>query len=195
MKAIGQLYVSLAPVIFAGIFNMLWVKLPFLKAWAIPMDGGKHLDDGERILGDNQTWKGFFGMVWLGALAGILWGLFLKGHPWQASHLIMERWGNRLGVNALAGGLLGLVYALAELPNSFLKRRLRIKPGKNPPGAWKPFFIALDQVDSVLACILALALVVPLTPATILGGTLLGGITHIVINMTLYVLHLRKNPF
>ena len=45
-----------------------------------------------------------------------------------------EIWSFGFTYNLLIGALLGLFYALFELPNSFLKRRLDIKPGKTIKG-------------------------------------------------------------
>jgi len=37
---VAEMYLTLLPVIIAGSFNMIWCKLPFLKALQKPMDGG-----------------------------------------------------------------------------------------------------------------------------------------------------------
>ena len=60
--------------------------------------------------------------------------------------------------NILIGFLLGLGYSLFELPNSFIKRRLDIKPGKTTNGFKKMFFIFLDQADSVFGVCLVVCL-------------------------------------
>ena len=35
---VGQIYATLAPVIFAGILNMVWVKLPLARGLALASD-------------------------------------------------------------------------------------------------------------------------------------------------------------
>jgi hypothetical protein len=57
----------------------------------------------------------------------------------------------------LLGVALGLGYCLAELPNSFIKRRLDIAPaGRANRFAWVQYLV--DQSDSVAGCIVALRL-------------------------------------
>jgi CDP-archaeol synthase len=47
------------------------------------------------------------------------------------------------------GALMGLGAMLGELPNSFVKRRVGIAPGKATSGAWSVLFYVWDQVDLV----------------------------------------------
>ena len=91
--------------------------------------------------------------------------------------------------------LLGLGYSLFELPNSFLKRRLDITPGKSVSGFWKVFFIFLDQADSVFGVALVVWLFYPLGIGLYLLYVLVGAGTHLLLNMMLYFMHLRKNMF
>ena len=81
MRSILALYITLMPVILAGILNMIFCKSSLLEAAYRPMDGGLILKDGKRLFGANKTWKGFLGMIVWGALAQILWGLLLKSIP------------------------------------------------------------------------------------------------------------------
>ena len=54
----------------------------------------------------------------------------------------------------LLGGTLGLGYCIAELPNSFVKRRLGIAPAQTSLRlAWLQYVI--DQSDSVAGCLAA----------------------------------------
>lgn len=194
-QRIGTIYISLAPVIFAGILNMVWVRLQpgdFLKT---PMDRGRILSDGRRLFGENKTWKGFLGMIFLGALSGILWGLFLRGRAIEELNLFYRVLPNTILWNALSGALGGAAYALAELPNSFLKRRLDIGPGKNPHGLRRIFFIFLDQADSVIGCLILLRFFYAYDLIFFISAVLLGAATHLALNMLLYFLKLRKNMF
>lgn len=192
---LGNIYISLAPVIFAGILNMVWVRLDIGNRLKIPMDGGKVLADGHRLFGDNKTWKGFLGMIGLGLITGILWGAFLKGRAIETLDLFYLGRANTLLWSGFTGALSGLAYALAELPNSFLKRRLDIRPGKNPAGFKKLFFIFLDQADSVIGCLLLLRLFYPYDLGFFFSAVLLGALTHISLNILLFFLKLRKNMF
>ena len=76
-----KMYITIIPVILAGIMNMLFVKTRLYSQINRPMDGGKTLRDGKRLFGDNKTWAGFFGMVLSSALAQLLWGFVCLGFP------------------------------------------------------------------------------------------------------------------
>ena len=169
VQFILHIFFLLLPAIIGGVLNMVFVKLPLLKSWQIPMDGGKTLKDGKRILGDNKTWKGFFGMILLTALAA------------------QVVWIQAFQYSFLCGAWLGLAYALFELPNSFFKRRLSIQPGKNG-GVVQTFF---DQADSVFGYVLFLPLIYPLTWLEAGAILLLGIATHYLFNVALFFVKLR----
>ena len=97
--------------------------------------------------------------------------------------------------NILVGFLLGLFYALFELPNSFIKRRLGISPGKNINGICKGIFIFLDQADSIFGMGLVVWMFYPIGICIYLLFVVVGALTHILLNMLLYALHVRKNIF
>ena len=189
------MYITLAPTILAGIFNMIWVKLPVLNALKKPVDGCHTLGDGRRIFGDNKTWKGIAGYLILNALFAVLWGLLCSQTDLNRLNLFYISRGNTVPYNLLIGVLLGLGYSLFELPNSFLKRRLDIEPGKTVKGFWKVFFILLDQADSIFGVALVVWLFYDIGILLYLGFVALGAITHLLLNMLLYFAHLRKNMF
>ncbi|WP_373758152.1 CDP-archaeol synthase, partial [Jeotgalibaca porci] len=90
------------------------------------------------------------------------------------------------------GALLGVAYILFELPNSFIKRRMNISPGKaayvtNP---WK--YMWLDQMDSLFGCALVLWLFYPLSFGQYLGYVFLGAATHLGINVILVKIGWKK---
>jgi hypothetical protein len=191
---VAQVYTTLAPVIVAGVLNMVWVKLPVARWASRPIDAGRTLADGRRVLGDHKTWKGLLGMVVLGALAGLAWGRLIHGIGLEPFDLFYARQPNTIAFSALTGALQGLAYSLFELPNSFLKRRVGITPGKRHGGAWTVLFVVLDQIDSVVGCALLVLVFAPVGWAFVLVTILAGGITHLALNVLLYALHLRKNP-
>ena len=190
-----KMYVTLMPAILAGIANMVWCKTGLLRVAMVPMDGGKCLSDGKRIFGDNKTWKGFLGYVFLNAIFMILWGALCSACGIEHLNFFYENQENTVLFNLGAGILLGLGYALFELPNSFLKRRLGVEPGKTISGFWKAFFIFLDQADSIFGCALVVWFFYDLGLGLYLLYVLVGALTHIVLNMLLYFAHLRKNMF
>jgi len=193
---IFDIYISLLPVIFTGILNMIWCKLPVFEKIKVPIDNGKKLKDGNRLFGDNKTWKGLIGYIIFGILCTVLWGLVCDTTVYLHQHnYFYANHSNGVIYNLAIGFLLGFFYALFELPNSFIKRRLGIKEGKPPKGIIKLVFIFLDQADSIFGCVLVLSFVYPMTALFYFGCVLLGAATHIVMNVLLYLAHLRKNPF
>ena len=195
LRTIGMMYVTLIPTVLAGIFVMLWCKLPILKAIAKPIDFGKNFADGRRIFGDNKTWKGMLGYILFNTLFSVLWGFACQGKALHDLNFFYQYHENTIPFNLLIGVLLGLGYSLFELPNSFLKRRLDITPGKSISGFWKVFFIFLDQADSVFGVALVVWLFYPLGIGLYLLYVLVGAGTHLLLNMMLYFMHLRKNMF
>ncbi len=196
MEKIISMYITLMPVIFAGIFTMIWCCLPILKKLKKPIDAGICLSDGERLFGDNKTWKGFVGYIFMNTLFSVLWGWGCNSVAYLSSHNFFYRsYENTLMYNLLVGVLLGLGYALFELPNSFFKRRLGIIPGKAPTGFKRVFFIFIDQADSLFGCVLVVCLFYKMSVGFYFTYVFVGALTHIILNMLLYFVHLRKNMF
>ena len=63
IKTIISMYITLAPVIFTGILNMVFCTTSLCKGINKPLDGGKNFIDGKRIFGDNKTIKGLVGYM------------------------------------------------------------------------------------------------------------------------------------
>lgn len=186
-----KMYVTMVPVILAGILNMLFVKTPVYARLKRPIDGGRTLWDGRCLFGENKTWAGFFGMILAGALAQLLWGWVCLGMP-QLCY-IYNYHENTPSFNLLAGGAMGLAYVLFELPNSFVKRRLDIPCGKTVPGVKGMVFFAVDQVDSLFGVGIVFALLYPMPPWQYFLYILLGAATHIAVNWLLYKTKIRRN--
>ena len=151
---------------------MVVVALDLLPALKVPIHQG--------WFGRNKTWRGLIVMP-----AATVLGTVVASGMWP------EQFG---GWNPVVlGVLLGLAYALAELPNSFVKRRLRIEPGKRPPqnAAW---FAFADQADSAIGCVLVYGWALDLTPGTMLLFLAIGSAIHLMVNYTLYLMRLRREP-
>ena len=186
-----KMYITIIPVILAGIMNMLFVKTRLYSQLKRPMDGGKTLRDGKRLFGDNKTWAGFFGMVLSSALAQLLWGFVCLGFPDMC--FIYYRCGNTPLFNLAAGAAMGLAYVLFELPNSFVKRRLDIPSGKTVRGIKGCVFFIVDQVDSLFGVGLVYAALYPMPLWQYFLYILLGAATHIAVNSLLYAIRIRRN--
>lgn len=197
MEMLAEMYVTLLPVILAGVMNMIWCKLKICDFLKKPVDFGKNFCDKRRTFGDNKTFKGFIGMILFGTVFSVLWGFIsFNNEALTAYNYFYRNYDNSLLYNILIGALSGFAYALFELPNSFLKRRLNITPGKNDiSGIKRVFFVFLDQADSVFGCVLVVCIFYPLPVWYYFIYVLVGAVTHIIFNMLLYFCHLRKNMF
>ncbi len=192
-STITRMILSLFPIILTGVTVMFFVKRPVLDCLKRPMDGGLILRDGKRLFGDHKTWKGFLAYPFFAAIWTILFGFLAAGLPrMEAMNYLYARYENRPLYNLCVGLLLGFAYAFFELPNSFIKRRLAIDEGKTATGPLRPIFIFIDQADSVIGCVLVLALVYPMSPAFMLTYILLGAGLHILLNFLLALVGLRK---
>lgn len=195
MKTIGMMYLTLASPIIAGILNMIWCKLNLFNIPNVPMDMNSNFIDGKRIFGNNKTWKGFFGYIVLNIICSIIIGIICNICNLNDYNYFYISTQNTIITNIVIGLLLGLAYSLFELPNSFLKRRLDIEPGKTTSGLKKYLFIFLDQADSIFGIVLVVCVFYEMTLITYILYVLLGALTHIIFNMLLYFAKLRKNIF
>ena len=194
MQWILSLYITMFPVILAGVFNMLLLKIPFLKSYCRPIDGGKNWTDRKRIFGDSKSVLGFWLMTLLGGFMELFWGLLLQGLGETKRSLLYLYFENAPGFNFLIGMLFGFLYMLFELPNSFIKRRLSVsvsEQGDRRRGLKLIFFI-LDQIDSMLGIMLCLGILVHLTPVQTVLAIFLGGFTHVLVNCLLILFRVRK---
>jgi CDP-2,3-bis-(O-geranylgeranyl)-sn-glycerol synthase len=129
-------------------FLPAYVANPMAVVWGggAPMDFGRSLRDGERILGDGKTWRGLAGGALSGALLGLLLALpfvaLAPGSSWS--------FGSPLGA-VIASAVLALGALLGDVGGAFVKRRMH-----KPRGAKA---LGLDQYDFVIGALLASLLV------------------------------------
>ena len=117
----------------AGLSNMAPVlinKVPLINRWNTPLDFGKSYK-GERIFGQNKTWRGLVsGVVFAGIIASLVAALYYDASPDYFRHLVIR--GMLMGFGALAGDAI----------ESFFKRQSGIAAGNS----WFPF----DQTDYIV---------------------------------------------
>lgn len=193
-----KMYITLMPVVIAGILNSIFCKSKLFLKLKKPIDMGKNFIDKKRILGDHKTWKGFLGYIFFNILTTILWGLLCNICELNEFDFLYINYENTILYNMFVGFLLGLAYALFEFPNSFLKRRIGIQPGKELKSNKKfikAFFVILDQADSVFGTVLVVCLFYNLGVKNYFLYIVVGVITHLVINMLLYLFKQRNNMF
>ncbi len=164
------------PLVVGGILHMITVKTDLLAFAKIPVNA--------TAFGANKTWRGFLVMSFGTAFATFVIGR-LETTP-------LAVFAGPQGIPL--GFLLGFAYALFELPNSYLKRRMGIQPGELPrEKRW--LFFALDHTDSLLGCTLVYFLWRPDLLPSIVGFFFLGPTIHTLVNLVLYALRIRKQPF
>lgn len=188
-----NMYITFVPVILSGIGNMIFTKTPCYKKYAKPLDKGKCLKDGKRIFGDNKTMVGFWSMVILGGIFQCLWGVACAQLHLEERNMVYQLHDNSFWYNLCLGFGFGFAYMICELPNSFVKRRINIASGKTANGIKGIAFFIIDQIDSMFGVGLVLVMVAPIGIDTYFQFVLLGGITHISVNLILFSLKIRKN--
>ena len=150
-------------------------RMPVLKHWNTPIDFGASIK-GERIFGDNKTWRGLFSGTVAGSAVGVL--QFISGFG------LIEA----LPQAALVGAALGFGALLGDAVKSFFKRRQSIPPGKS----WIP----LDQTDYIVGGLLLAyplaANVLSLELAVIIAVTYT--VLHFLFSYLGYLLGLKSQP-
>lgn len=158
---------------------MIAVKADILSFFKKPIQ--------QKWFGSNKTWRGFVVMP-LATWPGVVLAQYLESLSDLGTPLL-------LGTSSLLlAVLLGFGYCLAELPNSFIKRRLGVKEGQTAD-QYKWFFVILDQADSAFGCLFAYRLVINFNWQIFWMTIIFGTVIHLLINMSLYFVGIRKNPF
>ena len=156
----------IAPTVAAGVVHAVVLKRDALHALAVPLDGGR-LFRGARIFGGNKTVRGPVVMIAVSAGTAAL-----------------------IGLPPELGACLGAAYSAAELPNSFVKRRLGIAPGSRSSRGAALQYLA-DQGDSVLGCTLALLLFVD-DVALLCAVFAIGLALHAMFDALLYIFGVKR---
>jgi len=210
---------------WSGPLLVLWLYLPGYLAntaamlggkWIPDMagikprsiDGGRHLSDGYRILGDGKTWNGLAGAIigagllcmfthWLGENNVVQNGVFLD--PLIGAGASDWFWiGGEWGAAFVVGAFLGLGCMIGDCAGSFVKRRL----GKKREGSESSEAPLLDTLPFAL-CTFAMGLL--LFPRILIGNSdlilpmfgllILTPIIHRLTNMFGYWVGLKEVPY
>lgn len=155
---------------------MILVKKDYLSVLKIPIS--------EKNFGANKTWRGLLLMPLL-VLLGTLVSRLMDQEKYLLGFTHDSWWLFGLG--------LGLSYVLFELPNSYLKRRMGIAPGKQAT-SYRPLFIFLDHFDSSLGVGLFYYFIMRIPIVNVVGAVSIGFFVHIIVNYLLYLLKIRREP-
>ena len=142
---IREILSFLLPTLIAGIIHhFIIIKNNYLSFAAVPIDMGAKLS-GKPLLGRKKTWRGILTMTVLTSVfTPFIFVLF-------APSVLLNHF--------ISGAVIGLFYALGELPNSFLKRRFDIPESTCGKGKIGALFKIIDHFDSVTAASLSLFIV------------------------------------
>jgi CDP-2,3-bis-(O-geranylgeranyl)-sn-glycerol synthase len=128
-----------------------------------PLDGGRTWIDGEPLFGDHKTVRGTFYGLAAGTLVGLLQGYLLKG--------IL------LSIGTIGG----------DIAISFVKRRLKMKPGA--------LFPIADQVGFIVFAVALASLVEPQTWERMVTIVLATVPIHFLTNVIAWLLKMKSNPW
>lgn len=174
------------PVLGAGLVHVAVLKTGALRALAVPIDGGRRWR-GVPALGENKTWRGVLLMT--AATAVLVRLQAAVGHKNAPVLGLPHEYRRDLWI---AGSMMGCAYCLAELPNSYIKRRLGIAPGARAPRAAAVQDV-VDQMDSVIGCLLALRLFYRPRRGETELAFLLGTAIHLAVDRSLYAMGVKRH--
>ena len=179
--------------IVAGALQATWLYSKTARRFGKPLDGGRTIR-GQRIFGDNKTWRGFVVMIPATGLAFLLMAWILRQlHGTGVSGAVDGLWQIEWWQYGLLGCWAGFGFMLAELPNSFLKRQLKVNPGETPQQPWaRTICFVLDQIDSVVGALLAISMFVAVPVMTWMILLLAGAVIHWLFNVVLFLVGAKK---
>jgi len=176
-----------APILIAGLVHVAVITRDVAPALARPIDGGRRWR-GRPLLGRNKTWRGF--LVMPAATAITIAGQ--QAFAARAAQLAaLGPLARRAPPAWMVGALCGAAYVLAELPNSFVKRRLGIAPGTSAPRARAAQYL-VDQVDSVVGCAVAIRMLYRIDTVDAAMSALFGAACHVAVERFMRVLPRRS---
>lgn len=133
-----------APLIVSAALAGLFLRYDWLPGWSRPLDGQATLR-GQRVFGDGKTWRGALIAISGSSLTVALQRALQESIP-RAIQVV-----DYAAIQPIAlGTSLGLGAILGELPNSFVKRQLRIPRGETTHGSLRVVFYIWDQVDTLI---------------------------------------------
>jgi len=157
------------PLVLTNILHMGVVKYHLVKIFARPIH--------EKYFGKNKTWRGLMFVSFINALITLVvvsvFDLSIINPIWT-------------------GFILGLGYVLFELPNSFLKRALKIPSGGFHP-KYKLLFSFIDKSDSAFGVVLFYLLLGFVDFGSALLLFLLSIIIHISVSIVLVKIKIKKS--
>jgi len=132
----------------------------------------------KKLFGDHKTYRGFF----FGIMISIIIAIIQKNLSALTSQINLIDY---LKINIFFFGfMMGLCALLGDLLKSFIKRRLKILPGKA--------FIPFDEIDWIIGSSVFLIFFAKIKIDLIIYSILILGILHTLVNIISYKLKMRK---
>ena len=178
-----------AAFILSGAAHVLWLRSAASMRFSFPIDCGLSLR-GKRIFGDHKMSRGFVVIVPATGAAFLMLYVFVRT---AAPAFAAQLWSAAPWQYAAFGLWAGFGFMAGELPNSFVKRRLEIPPGRLPahPSARSVCLVA-DRVDSILGMLGALSVVVSVPTLTWIYVILVGAGIHWTFSVVLFALGVKE---
>jgi len=164
----------LLPAGFANLGAVLFNKVNFLN---YPLDFGLKFGK-KRLLGSHKTWRGLFFGVLLAIIVVFVQRLL---YPYMKEYALIDY--SSICVLGL-GLLLGFAALFGDSVKSFLKRRIKIKPGDD----WVPF----DQIDWIVMAMIFSSFYVLWTWERIILAIAFYGLAHLLFDYFGYKFGYKK---
>ena len=157
-----------------------------------PLDMGRSMNDGRRILGDGVTWKGTIIGILIGMGIGLLQGA-ITGNLVQDLLTVREPGianvvHETITTNMIQGTLLGLALGsgaiIGDACGSFIKRRFKVERGRPVP--------LMDQLDFVVGALIFASLVVVIPFNLIILIIIISIFLHLGANIIAYLLGMKN---
>ncbi|MCK0179702.1 CDP-archaeol synthase [Flavobacteriaceae bacterium S0862] len=166
-----HIYLFYLPLILGNILHMIIVKRNWFIGLAFPIS--------KRMFGDNKTYRGIIALPILTGLLALLISYWVG--PFKKS----------LIYDAFVGFGLGLAYILAELPNSYIKRRMGIVNGEQSK-KYKYLQYFTDKADSLLGVLVFYFFAIDVSFETILVLFCIGIVLHLSLSQLLVLLKIKR---
>ena len=157
------------PLVFSNSIHMIVVKKQLFPNLAKPISGA--------LFGQNKTWRGFIIVPILNGVLALLLSYLVPS--FSVFNVFFY------------GFLLGFVYMLFELPNSFLKRRVGIQAGEKA-NKYSWFFMLIDKCDSTLGVSLYAFYLFNLDATTMFYFFIFAVMIHISISQLLVLIKVKR---
>lgn len=173
----------LLPAALANAAPIAAARLPLLKRFVAPIDGGKTWR-GRRIFGTHKTWRGL--------LSGIVVATFVF---WVQKLLAVHtEWGNaitaQIDYTTLPVLLIGPAFGIGALGGDAIKSFFKRQRGIPAGASWVPF----DQLDYIIGSVLITLPFAVLTPLQYVWVFVIWFVLHLIASYIGFKIGLKERP-